>query len=177
MSFIKTLFKSFRYLPYWIIKMISEKLYRPCVGIALFNSDGKLFVGERIDTPGAWQMPQGGIDEGEEAEHAFYREMKEEIGTDKATILDVMDRPVRYDFPDKLKKSLWNGKYSGQEQTWIAGRFTGCDTDIDINAFDPAEFSQWKWEKPELLLDLIVPFKKSLYIEVLKYFSGYNNSH
>ena len=153
-----------------------EKLYRPCVGIVLFNEEGLVFVGERIDTPGAWQMPQGGIDEGEKLEDALYREMMEEIGSDQADILEIMETPLRYDFPDTLKHRLFNGKYDGQEQQWVATRFKGGDQDIDIEAFDPPEFSQWKWESFDNILDLIVPFKRDLYIEVIDAFKKYGSS-
>ena len=135
--------------------------YRQCVGIALFNKEGKVFVGERLDTPEAWQMPQGGIDEGENAEDAFYREMLEEIGTDKAKILTIHDEKLKYDLPEHLLKKLWNGKYRGQEQTWIAAKFTGEDSDINITAHNFPEFSRWQWVHLSQILDLIVPFKKA----------------
>ncbi|MEM7618732.1 MAG: RNA pyrophosphohydrolase [Pseudomonadota bacterium] len=114
--------------------MQNNNLYRPCVGIALFNKDGQVFVGERIDTPGAWQMPQGGIDPGEDLTLAAMRELKEEIGTNNAEIIEILDEKIRYDLPEERRKEFWNGKYVGQEQTWIAMRFTGADTDIDLEA-------------------------------------------
>ena len=91
--------------------MTQELPYRPCVGIALFSGTGKVFVGERIDNPGSWQMPQGGIDEGENLEEAFIREMREEIATDKADIIKIMDRPLRYALPPFLLRKLWDGKW------------------------------------------------------------------
>lgn len=143
--------------------------YRPCVGIALLNKNNQVFVGERIDSPNAWQMPQGGIDQGEEITSAFFREMKEEIGTDQAKIIKILDKPLRYDLPARLRGRLWNGRYAGQEQTWIAARFTGDDSNININAHTPPEFRAWKWAGLDEILDLIVPFKKDTYIQVLKF--------
>lgn len=145
--------------------------YRPCVGIALFNKDGKVFVGERIDTPGAWQMPQGGIDEGEDIEVAALRELKEEIGTDKARLIKTLPEKIKYDLPPHLKDRLWNGKYAGQEQNWVAMQFEGDDVDIVLDADKRPEFSKWQWIEIEKTLDLIVPFKRDVYrriIELLK---------
>lgn len=152
---------------------MTDNLYRPCVGIALFNSEGKVFVGERIDTPGAWQMPQGGIDEGEDLNLAAFRELKEEIGTDKAEILFIMDEKIRYETPleirDRLQK-IWGNPYIGQEQTWIAMRFTGQDADINLEADNHPEFSQWQWIDLKHTLDLIVPFKRKTYKILIKEF-------
>lgn len=144
--------------------------YRPCVGITLISSDGRLFVGERVDNPGAWQMPQGGIDPGETVEQAFFREMREEIGTDKAEILRIHHEKLRYELPPRLRKRLWGGQFRGQEQDWVASRFLGTDTDIQIAAHRPQEFQKWRWVKPDELLDLIVPFKRETYREVLESF-------
>jgi len=154
---------------------INERnLYRPCVGIALFNQDGKVFVGERIDTPGAWQMPQGGIDEGEDLNIAAYRELKEEIGTDKANILKILEEKIRYDLPPERQKEFWGGKYLGQEQTWIAMRFSGNDNDIALDSDDNPEFSQWQWVDLKDTLDLIVPFKRKTYEKVIQAFEIYS---
>lgn len=150
---------------------MNNKPYRPCIGIVLFNKDGKVFVGERIDTPGAWQMPQGGIDKGEKIERTALRELKEEIGTDKASLIKVMDKTIRYDLPPHLKDKLWGGKYVGQEQTWVAMRFDGEDSDIDITIDDRPEFSQWQWIDLDKTLDLIVPFKRDVYLKVIKFFT------
>ncbi len=147
--------------------------YRPCVGIALFDDAGDVFVGERIDNPGAWQMPQGGIDEGENVETAFFRELKEETGTDKAVILSVMDRPLRYRLPPHLMGRLWGGRWGGQEQTWVAARFTGIDDDINIRAHDPPEFSAWRWVRPQDVPDLVVSFKRETVREVMAAFAAF----
>lgn len=144
--------------------------YRPCVGLAIFNRDGKVFVAERLDNTTAWQMPQGGIDQGEDLVQAAFREMREEIGTDKAEILEVLETPLRYDLPNELLGKLWDGQYRGQEQIWIALRFTGEDSDIDLNAHEPAEFSRWQWVDLPKIVDLIVPFKRDTYAKIIKAF-------
>lgn len=148
------------------------KRYRPCVGIALYNEDGHVFVGERIDTPGAWQMPQGGIDSGEDIEIAAYRELAEETGItkDNAEIIRIAETKLRYDLPDELTNRLWNGYYQGQEQTWIAMRFKGEDSHVNLTAFDPPEFTDFKWVKIQETLDLIVPFKRDLYVNIIELF-------
>lgn len=152
--------------------MTKSSLYRPCVGIALFNKDNHVFVGERIDTPGAWQMPQGGIDPGENIKRAAIRELREETGTDKAEIIRVADDvPIRYDFPPDLQQRLWNGKFAGQEQIWVAARFTGSDADIDLHSFNPPEFNAWQWVSLGQTIDFIVPFKLELYKKVIELFS------
>lgn len=150
--------------------MTQSPLYRPCVGLCLLNTNGKVFVGERIDTPGSWQMPQGGIDPGEDIETAAFRELLEETGTDKAEILQIAGQTIRYDLPPDLQKKLWRGKYAGQEQTWIALRFTGKDSDINLAAHTPAEFRAWQWVGLEETLPLIVPFKRETYLKVIALF-------
>lgn len=144
--------------------------YRPCVGIALFNAQGKVFVGERIDTPDAWQMPQGGMDEGESVKQTALRELAEEVGTDKAEIIKIAGKKIRYDLPDHLVAKFWNGQYRGQEQTWVAARFTGTDSDIKLDAFDPPEFNAWQWVDLPNTLNLIVPFKRDIYRDVIDMF-------
>jgi putative (di)nucleoside polyphosphate hydrolase len=136
--------------------------YRRGVGIALFNREGFVFAGERIDTPGAWQMPQGGLDPGEEPWSAALRELKEEIGTAKAEKLGESIW-LRYDLPAELTDHVWHGRYRGQEQKWFAARFTGTDADIDLEADEKPEFRRWRWAPLADLPGLIVPFKRSLY--------------
>ena len=156
---------------------MTEELYRPCVGIALFNTEGKVFVGERIDTPGAWQMPQGGIDPNEDLEIAAFRELKEEIGTNNASILHILEDKIRYETPLDIRprlQKIWGKPYIGQEQTWIAMRFNGQDHDIKLDAYEHPEFSQWQWIALDQTLDLIVPFKRKTYevlIEAFREFS------
>lgn len=147
--------------------------YRPCVGIALFNLTNQVFVGERHDMPGAWQMPQGGIDPGESAEIAFFRELHEELGTDKAQIFHIMEKTLCYDVPHDLSLKLWDGQYRGQEQTWIGAHFTGNDDDIDIKHHELQEFVRWQWVDLDHVVELIVPFKRDLYREVVHAFKPF----
>jgi putative (di)nucleoside polyphosphate hydrolase len=144
--------------------------YRRGVGIMLLNALGDVFVAQRIDMPSdAWQMPQGGIDEGEIPEAAAWREMQEETGTRAATLLAESRGWYRYDLPAELVPRLWKGRYRGQEQKWFAFRFTGTDGDIAIDS-DHAEFSAWKWTPVATLPQLIVPFKRQLYAELVSEF-------
>ena len=149
--------------------------YRQNIGLVIFNEKGDVFAGERIDTPGAWQMPQGGIDEGEDIETAAYRELYEETGIEKhhLELLEIATEKTSYDLPPELQKRLWRGRFRGQEQVWLAFKFTGSDTDIDILAHEPPEFSRWKWLPFPDLLDYIVPFKKDTYIKVMALFKGH----
>jgi putative (di)nucleoside polyphosphate hydrolase len=146
--------------------------YRRGVGVALFNARGLVFAAERIDTPGAWQMPQGGLDKGEEPWPAALRELKEEIGTAKAERLQETDW-LRYELPTDLVSHVWHGKYRGQEQKWFAARFTGADTDIDLTADKHPEFRAWRWVRLSELPDLIVPFKRKLYVSVVTAFASF----
>ena len=141
--------------------------YRRGVGIMLLNALGDVFVAQRIDMPSdAWQMPQGGIDEGETPEVAAWREMQEEIGTRAAKLLPESRGWYRYDLLAELVPKLWHGRYRGQEQKWFAFRFTGRDSDIAIDSAH-AEFSAWKWVPMAALPQLIVPFKRRLYTELI----------
>jgi len=148
--------------------------YRPCVGVMLVNSEGKVFVGQRIDAKEGdrWQMPQGGIDDGEDLHAAAFRELAEETGVGEglATILATTSEELLYDLPDELLGKLWGGQYRGQRQTWVLMRFTGRDDDIDLEAHDPPEFLAWKWVEPDELPELIVPFKRRVYRAVLDEF-------
>ncbi len=145
--------------------------YRPGVGIVLFNREGKIFVGKRLDNPAdAWQMPQGGIDEGEDPMTAVFREMEEEIGTRNAEILGAMEEWQHYDIPERLIQKLWNGRYRGQKQKWIALRFLGDDSEINLSAYEHPEFSAWRWAGVDELLDLAIHFKRGVYAKVIDEF-------
>lgn len=150
-------------------KKTGGKPYRRGVGIVLLNAKGKVFVAERVDTPDAWQMPQGGIDKNELPRAAALRELQEETGTDKARIIAVTRNWLRYDLPAELQSKVWKGKYRGQEQKWFLMRFTGVDADIEI-AGEHAEFSSWKWAKFEDLPKMIVGFKRDIYKQVVAAF-------
>ena len=155
-----------------MINVFKDKLpYRSCVGAMLVNAVGRGFVAKRIDSPGdAWQMPQGGIDEGEDPAKAVMRELQEETGTDKAEIIAESDRWRAYDLPDELIGRLWGGKYRGQRQKWFALKFLGEDNDIDIEAHETPEFSDWKWVEIDEVVSLIVPFKRALYGDIVSEF-------
>jgi len=145
--------------------------YRAGVGIMLLNSANLVFVARRLDMSSqAWQMPQGGIDGGETPRDAAFRELEEEIGTDKAVILAESRDWLRYDLPAELAGKAWGGRYRGQRQKWFAMRFTGSDGDIDLATEHP-EFSDWKWAPADSLPQLIVPFKRQLYLDVLAEFA------
>ena len=137
----------------------------------LLNRKRRVFVAQRIDTPvPAWQMPQGGIDEGEAPREAALRELEEEIGTSKAEILAESRGWLRYDLPVGLVPKVWRGRYRGQQQKWFVLRFLGEDGDIRLDTAKP-EFSAWKWAAPESLADVIVPFKRQLYHDILAEFA------
>ncbi|MEQ9488855.1 MAG: RNA pyrophosphohydrolase [Alphaproteobacteria bacterium] len=146
--------------------------YRPCVGIMLLNREGAVFVGNRIDVPGDhWQMPQGGIDEGEDPVDAAFREVQEETGIDASKVEIIRQSKAwhSYDLPKPLSRKIWRGKYRGQTQCWFAMRFTGQDSDINLNTHK-AEFAQWRWVSLEDLPALIVPFKRHTYQQVIAEF-------
>ena len=150
---------------------IANHKYRQGVGIMLLNRDKLVFVAQRIDrTSEAWQMPQGGIDPGESPAQAAMRELEEEIGTDKATIIRESRDWLTYDLPEPLRSQLWGGRYLGQRQKWFAMRFTGSDSDINIATAHP-EFCQWRWIPMHQLPDIIVPFKRQNYQLLAEEFS------
>lgn len=148
---------------------IARLPYRPNVGVMLANAQGHVFVGQRIDNnQDAWQMPQGGIDPGEDARTAALRELHEETGVspDLVTIEAETQGWVPYDLPHDLVPKMWKGKYRGQEQKWFLMRFHGTDDQIRIETDHP-EFSAWKWMAPDQLVASIVPFKRAVYEKVL----------
>ncbi|HEX8443761.1 MAG TPA: RNA pyrophosphohydrolase [Allosphingosinicella sp.] len=146
--------------------------YRPAAGVMLLNGNGKVFVAQRLDsTLEAWQMPQGGLDEGEDAQTGALRELEEETGirADQVEIVARCRDELFYDLPEDLVGKLWKGRWRGQRQTWFLARFLGRDEDIDIETAHP-EFRAWKWAEPDELPQMIVPFKKKLYEDVLAAF-------
>ena len=143
--------------------------YRKGVGVVLLNDQGLVLAGRRADTPDAWQMPQGGIDKGESPAQAALRELKEEVGTDKARVLRETTGWLRYDLPPDIVRKVWRGRYRGQEQKWFALRFLGADGDIDL-ATHTREFDDWCWASPDDLAAGIVGFKRDLYRRVFEEF-------
>ena len=149
--------------------------YRPAAGIMLLNENNKVFVAQRIDTTlEAWQMPQGGLDEGEDAEAGALRELHEETGIPPRLVKLIArsEGELLYDLPEDLIGKLWKGRYRGQRQIWFLARFLGRDADVNLETPHP-EFRCWKWADPHDLPDMIVPFKKTLYEEVLRVFAAY----
>ncbi len=146
--------------------------YRPAAGVMLLNREGKVFVAQRLDsTLEAWQMPQGGLDEGEDPLEGALRELEEETGIrpDQVEILARCPEELFYDLPEDLVGKLWKGRWRGQRQSWFLCRFLGRDEEIDIQTAHP-EFRAWKWADPEELPAMIVPFKRKLYQDVLAAF-------
>lgn len=155
--------------------------YRPCVGIMVINRQGLVFVGRRADMPGDaegrgtwWQMPQGGIDEGEDPEQAAMRELYEETGMRSVRVLGATGDWLNYDLPPHLVGVAWEGRYRGQRQKWFAMRFLGEDSEIDVSPpGHPVEFDQWTWQPVTGLVDNIVPFKRDVYRAVVAELSQY----
>lgn len=158
-----------------LTKKNHDYLYRSGVGIMLVNSSKKIFVGKRIDNHSdAWQMPQGGIDIGEEEDLAVFRELKEETGIEQfdVRILKKSQNHHYYNLPYNLQKKFWGGKYLGQKQRWYLAEFVGDDSKINVDTRDP-EFSEWKWIEKDGIIEAIVGFKKKLYRNIIQDFSEF----
>lgn len=156
---------------------IASLPYRPCAGVMLTNAQGQVFVGQRLDNIlEAWQMPQGGIDPGEDPLEAAYRELWEETGVNRALVELVAAAPdeLLYDLPEDLIAKVWKGKWRGQRQRWFLFRFLGTDSDVNIATAEP-EFRAWRWAEPADLPELIVPFKRDLYQQLLAVFADHLN--
>ncbi len=149
---------------------INERPYRPCVGLMVFNSCGKVFSGQRLDNPNnSWQLPQGGIDKGENPIQAAYRELKEETSIISVNYIAEYPGWIKYDVPKNLANNLWEGKYRGQTQKWLLFQFTGSNREININTDNP-EFKKWVWLEPLELTGNAVYFKKKVYEEINQIF-------
>ena len=149
--------------------MKKEKLpMRTGVGIIVLNSEDQVFVGKRKDNPGdQWQMPQGGVDKGEDFVSAMRRELMEETSIKNIKILKEIDKIYNYELPKNLVGIIWKGKFRGQAQKWFITRFLGQDKEINLNTKNP-EFIEWKWINPQKLPEVIVSFKKKMYLELVK---------
>lgn len=152
---------------------IASLPYRPCAGVMLLNAHGQVFVGQRRDSVlDAWQMPQGGIDPGEDPLEAAFRELWEETGIARhlAALVAAAPGELLYDLPEDLVGKVWKGKWRGQRQRWFLFRFLGEDSDVNIATAEP-EFRAWRWADPATLPELIVPFKRELYRQLLDIFA------
>ena len=149
--------------------MIEQKLpLRTGVGIIVLNKQNKIFVGKRKDNPGdKWQMPQGGVDKGEDYITAMRRELREETSIQNIEIIKEIDKIYQYELPENLVGIIWKGKYRGQKQKWFITRFVGEESEINLNT-KHAEFIDWKWIEPKMLPEVIVSFKRDLYFNLLK---------
>ena len=163
---------------------MNPDMYRPNVGIALFDAAGHVLIARRIKDDGpeiilpghAWQMPQGGIDPNENLEAAARRELWEETGVTSAAVIGTLSEPIRYEFPPYLGPTHRLSPFRGQEQRWVAMRFTGQDSEIDLsiagNGAEP-EFDDWRWERLDRMTDLVVPYKQHIYAEVVREFASF----
>ncbi|HEY7083357.1 MAG TPA: RNA pyrophosphohydrolase [Hyphomicrobiaceae bacterium] len=159
--------------------------YRPCVGIMVLNPDGLVWLGRRLDAPAEpegpgswWQMPQGGIDANEDPPKAALRELEEETGIRSVEIMTESSGWYTYDLPAELRPKAWGGRYRGQRQKWFAMRFTGSDDEIALERpGHPQEFDAWRWARLEELEGLIVPFKRSVYAQVVRDFAAFARPH
>lgn len=157
---------------------MSKLPYRPCVGIMLLNSSNKVWIGRRAmkrsvqqDEPGSWQMPQGGIDKGEDPLPAALRELEEETGISDVEVIGQTEDWLTYDLPDHLVGKALKGKYCGQKQKWFAMRYLGDDSAIDLSKAEDDEFDNWRWEDAAQLPGLIVEFKRPVYEQVVEHFA------
>jgi putative (di)nucleoside polyphosphate hydrolase len=154
-----------------IRQAVTGDRYRPGVGIVLLNTRGEVFVGRRADLKeDAWQMPQGGIDKGETPQQAAMRELKEEIGTNKADLIAESRGWFQYDVPPEFAPKRWAGRWKGQRQKWLVMLFSGADADIGLSGNYP-EFNAWRWVPVKDLPELAVSFKRQLYLDVIGEFS------
>jgi putative (di)nucleoside polyphosphate hydrolase len=155
--------------------------YRPCAGVMLINAEGRVFVGRRADRSEEgvdatwWQMPQGGLDEGEEPEAGARRELAEETGVTSARFVGRTRDWLTYDLPDELIGVAWEGRYRGQQQMWFAARFEGPDSEIDLGPREghEQEFDDWRWVTLAELPSLVVPFKRKVYLSVIEQLGAY----
>jgi len=162
-------------------EQIAALPYRPNVGIMLINGDGLIFAAQRLDTPkllgepvAAWQMPQGGVDKGEDPRTAALRELQEETGVPPALVQVLAETPdwLTYDLPHDVVPRIWKGRFRGQEQKWFLLRYLGQDEQIDLEQEHP-EFSAWRWISADDMIDAIVPFKREIYRQVVDLFRAH----